>query len=235
MKMKSFKAVSAAVICVLMTFASCGNQSEDAAEPTTEKTVRVASTPIDEQIIGIWSNGTSGYEFTSDHDVSLIMDYSSLVKFNADGSVTVNGTVIPKEDVTAEGNTVSIVHKYEEFDEPVDVMELEKLSSSGSGFDGEYLFTGGDYKAAVAVSLGVEADSITLKGKVDGDSFILTAEAFCKFETNNGVLELFGEDMNYVDSNATSVKYTYSIDGDELKLTYEDLGTEVYQRQKQEG
>ena len=38
---------------------------------------------------------------------------------------------------------------------------------------------------------------------------------------------MFSENMNYVDETATSVKYSYKIDGDTLTLTYIDDSTDT--------
>ena len=63
------------------------------------------------------------------------------------------------------------------------------------------------------------------------DTFQITLMDYCEFETNDGVLELFSPNFSYIDENADSISYSYTIDGDTLNMVYSGTEqTETYQR-----
>ena len=88
--------------------------------------------------------------------------------------------------------------------------------------------TDGTYKKAIASNFGLSPEQTNVEVDVRGEEFDITVVNYCLYETNDGKLELFSENMDYVDENANSVFYEYSIEGDTLTMTYETGEEEVY-------
>ena len=100
--MKKLLILSAA--CLLLTgWSSPASTSSEVPENT-----RVSVTPIDENIIGSWTNGMSGYRFHDDRKVSLLMDYSGAISFGSDGSLIAGDVTIPAGNVSYDGVNYSV-------------------------------------------------------------------------------------------------------------------------------
>lgn len=196
---------------------------------------RVSTNPIDPEIIGEWSNGTNGYIFSDDRTVSLPVDFTSSAHFNSDGSFSMESTRVDKDEIDYDGNFLSVSHHYDEVEEggSQDILLLEmKHRDTGSkdSYDGEYDLLDGSYLDMLAYNLAIDKDKMNVIAFVDGENLRFTVEDYCSYETNDGVLELFSENMSYVNDAEDSVKYTYEIKGDTLTLIYEEGVQEVLQR-----
>ncbi len=234
---KIFALISAASLLCL-----CGcsgntstTDSDSSASDSGNHVARVSVNPIDENIYGTWSNGENGYTFQEDRFVSLPMDITPSLSFTDDGSLMMNETEIPKDMIEFDGTVLKPVYATEEFDDTVDVVILERKGEPDSStYDGTYTMTGGRYFELIANYLGCETDKVNIEAYIDGPNFKINVVNFCQYETNDGVLEMFSENFGLIDENASSVKYTYEIDGDTLNLTYIDTGEkEVYSRVKE--
>ena len=211
----------------------------DKKDKESSREVRVSTTEIDTAILGEWSNGASGYIFSEDRTVSLPIDFTSSAHFNSDGSFSMESTKVGKEEIKFDGTQLTVSHHYDasEVDEggEQDILLLDmkrRGEADSSSYDGEYDLLNGSYRDMLAYNLAISTEKISVTAAVDGEKLKFTVNDYCSFETNDGTLELFSENMNYVKHTDDSVKYTYKIDGDTLTLTYEDGAQEVLKKVK---
>jgi len=222
--MKRISAFIAACAVMAGSLASC------AAGGTAEGKKRVSKAPLDQALIGTWKGELTGYRFQDNRKVSLIMDFSSSMHFNSDGTFTFSGETYGKDDLSFDGSILkaSFVYEPEEGEEvsddmlePVDILMLERKGEADSStFDGVYDVIGGEYVGLIAGNLAIAPENLFLEAEIDGENLYFTAVDYCDYETKKGKLEMFSDNMHFVDEKATSVKYEYAINGDELKLTY---------------
>ena len=224
------KILSALLICGVLSGCFCGctlsetnTTQESEISESSERAVRVSNAPLDEALIGTWQNGTSSFRFQKNRKVSLIIDFSSILYFKDDKSLVTAGTEFPADETSFDGKTLSVQHLYEESEEATDYMTLERTDNNTDkdNIDGEYKFLSGSYIGIVAGNLSIPEDKLELMATVKDGKFTITASDYCDYEVNSGLLEMFSENMNYVDNDATSVKYSYEVQGDTLLLTYE--------------
>lgn len=228
--MKRNIAILLASAAVLALTCACTDRQPEVQEEESSRMERVSSSPIDPQIIGSWSDGTNGYIFKEDRHVSLPMDLSESAHFNSDGTFTAEGIDIGKDGIEFDGSELNITYTQDEdgeFDQTVILDMKRKDAANKDSFDGVYDIESGAYAEMICENLCIPLDKADLEASIDGGKFKITVNDYCWYETLDGdSLELFSENMQYVDENASSVKYTYKIDGDTLSLTYED-GSEV--------
>ena len=224
--MRKFLSAAAAIITAVCCLTSCSESNNDTSSSETEtsgrsRQTRVSSSKIDEDILGTWRSDFQGYRFQDDRNVSLVMDFSNSVHFTSDGKLIVNDEEIAGDMFSYDGKTLNAQIIYEGYDEPADILSLERIDNqtSTSSFDGNYSMGECSYKKFIASSLGMTPEQIDVEVNIEGESFDVTVVDYCLYETNDGKLELFSENMEYVDENANSVIYDYSINGDTLTLT----------------
>lgn len=211
----------------------------DKPESSSQATVRKSTAPIDTAIIGKWWNGSSGYVFGEDRKVDLVMDFSAMdINFTSDGEFDKAGEIIGKDNIAYDGKELIV---YYEIDGDVSkIVHLERKDEENpDSIDGSYTLYGGlltEYFIGT-VGLSIENimndDSISLSAEIDGESFILTLENYCDYETIDGSVEMFSPYISYVDENTDCVRYSYSVDGDTLNMKYafdETAPDEVYTR-----
>ena len=234
--MKKFLLAAAAILTAVCCLTSCSeNNNPSSSEESSSSRVRqkrVSSSKIDENILGTWRSDFQGYRFQEDRNVSLIMDFSDSVHFTSDGKLIVNGEEISEDMITDDGKSITAEITYEGFDDSAVIFTLERIDgqTSPDSFDGSYVMTEGSYKKLIASNLGLTPEQINVEVNVEGENFDVIVVDYCLFETNSGKLELFSENMDYVDENANSVSYDYTIDGDTLTLTYETGDTEILKK-----
>ncbi|MBP3761017.1 MAG: hypothetical protein J6I55_06055 [Ruminococcus sp.] len=231
--MKKIISAAAAILTAVCCITSCSDTSNSSSEPSSSSRVRqkrVSSSKIDENIIGTWKNDFNGYRFQEDRNVSLVMDFSDTVHFTDDGKLIANEQEISGDMLTIENNTITAKIDLESLEEPATVLTLERIDGKNisDGLDGKYSMTDGTYKKAIASNFGLSPEQTNVEVDVRGEEFDITVVNYCLYETNDGKLELFSENMDYVDENANSVFYEYSIEGDTLTMTYETGEEEVY-------
>ncbi|MDO4863441.1 MAG: hypothetical protein Q4A05_04645 [Ruminococcus sp.] len=229
--MKRITAIFLAAAMAGTALVGCSHkpQTEESSAP------RVSTAPIDEAILGEWSSGANGYIFSDDRTVSLPIDFTSSAHFNSDGSFSMESTKVGREEIEFDGTNLKVSHKYEEAegDETLVLLDMKRTGAENKdSYDGEYELLGGTYRDMLAYNLAIDTDKIDVLAEVDGETFKFTVRDYCYFETNDGTLELFSENMNYVKYTDDSVKYTYTVDGDTLTLTYEDGAQEVLKKVK---
>ena len=218
--MKKICGAVTALIIAVSCFVSCSSNSPS-SEESSSGISRISSAPIEQEIIGTWEIDVNGYRFQEDRKVSLIMDFSGSIHFDKDKKPVTEGIEYADEDMSFDGKTLKISHKYEEFDEVLDIMTLERTGAEDkSTLDGEYNFVSGAYLKYIAEGLGTEAEKINVTADIEGEKIWITVLDYCNYETRNNTLEMFSENMDYIDETATSVKYSYEIEGDTITLTY---------------
>lgn len=219
--MKKIIAILLSCSCLISGLCSC-SANDPADSESSSKVSRISSAAIDPAIIGSWFGDVNGYSFQDNRKVSLMIDMSDSAHFTKNGSFYVNGVDLADGDVSISDDKVNISHHYDEFDETLDIMTLERIGSGGNGTDGRYKMVSGSYIRLISSNLGMEPENVTIEVEAQDDKFMVYVIDYCDFEANKGTLEMFSVNMDYVDANATSVKYAYSIDGDTLTLTYSD-------------
>lgn len=205
----------------------------------TTKAVRISTAPIDNEIIGKWWNGKSGYIFGEDRKVSLVMDFSAMnINFTSDGEFNKAGEIIGKDNISYDGNNLMVQY---EIENDVNIILNMKRNDDENldSFDGFYTIYGGLLMEYLAENVGLnlndikKGDDIEFLAEVNGESLILTVENYCDYETIENSLEMFSKYMNYVDESADAVKYDYKIDGNTLTMTFyvdDSEFDEVYER-----
>ena len=226
--MKKLLILSAA--CLLLT--GCSSPASSSSE--VPENTRVSVTPIDENIIGSWTNGMSGYRFHDDRKVSLLMDYSGTISFGSDGSLIAGDVTIPAGNVSYDGVNYSAMQTDEdEITEVLTMTRTDKSTADTSDISGQYYFRGGALASTIVQPFGIAPEQAIIIADIDtaADTFQITLMDYCEFETNDGVLELFSPNFSYIDENADSISYSYTIDGDTLNMVYSGTEqTETYQR-----
>lgn len=234
--MKKFTAVLAALMTALCCLTSCSENNNSSlseeSSSTSERQKRVSSAKIDENILGTWRNDLQGYRFQEDRNVSLLMNFSDSVHFTKDGKLMLDGEILPDDMLTNDGLKITAKKHYDGFDEPADIFTLERKDGQKNTdtIDGTYKMTEGSYIKLVASNFGLTPEQANIEVVVDGENFDIILVDYCLYETNNGKLDLFSENMDYVDENANAVSYDYSIDGDTLTMTYETGDTEILKK-----
>lgn len=231
--MKKMMSLLLAAVLAGAAFAGCAEQ--EYYEESMESMARVSSGKLDPDIIGEWSNGSTGYIFKEDRMVTLPMDFSSAVHFNKDGGFSMEKTTVSKDEIEYDGTNLKVSHHYEEAEEDPDILLLDmkrRDAANKDSYDGSYDLLGGSYLDMIAYNLAIDTEKIKVEAEVEGETLKFSVIDYCLYETNNGSLEMFSENMNYVDENAHGVKYTYVIDGDTLTLTYEDGTQEILTKVK---
>ncbi len=218
--MKKFIAALLSCSCIMPCLFSCAADAPAESE-SSSKVSRISSAELDPAILGTWFGDVTGYSFQDDRKVTLVMDMSDSVKFAKDGSVTVQGVDLVDGDVNISDDKITISHHYDDFDETLDIMTLER-TDNGKGLNGRYKMVSGSYIKLISTNLGMLPENVSIEAEINDGKFMVYVVDYCDFEANKGVLELFSVNMEYIDQNATSVKYTYTVDGDTLTLTYSD-------------
>lgn len=226
--MKRISAVIATFAVMAGSLVSCSSGGQSGSSDVSK---RISQAPLDQALIGTWKGDVAGYRFQDDRKVSLLMDFTSSLHFNNDGSYTVAGEKYSKDLVSYDGSLLKATFIYEpeegeevEADllEPVNVIELKRKDHKVDmdTYDGEYDVIGGEYISMIAKNLSAEPEDFILEAEIDGENLSFTVVDYCDYEVKDGLLEMFSENMHYVDENATSIQYRYEISGDTLTLTY---------------
>ncbi len=228
---------------ILLTFiALCGITAALAGcgdKPTYDESgSRTSSAKIDPALVGDWSNGSSGYSFSDDGKISLIMDYSAVMSFGDDGSFDASGQHFDKDHVVVENDTIRIFTDYTdpetETESEVDflVMKCDGAVDTET-YNGSYEISGGGLTEFIAQRLNVSPEILTMKADFSDDGVILTVLDFLDYDAENGSLKMSNPNLAYVSEGADSLNYTYTIDGDNLTMIYVDTGgQEEYSRVK---
>lgn len=225
--------ITAAVVCGL---SGCGNNGSD-----NKKTPdRVSTSPIDEQIIGTWMNEYIGYRFQEDRNVSLIRNCSDYAHF--DGSSLVYdyfNVTIDSENIEDNGTDIRVFYPYTDPDtgesSEMDILLMSRIEQSGSGFNGTYRITGGTIGDDLASVLGATPKEFDMIADVSGNDFTVTFNNFSQYETADGNLDMFGDNILVPGEDNDYVRYAYTIDGDTLTMTFDgDLTSdpEIYTKVK---
>ncbi|MDE5570354.1 MAG: hypothetical protein K2I82_06855 [Ruminococcus sp.] len=233
------------IISLLLVFSGltasltgCSGSSVSDSGSTSRKN-RVSSAPIDSEIIGKWWNGENGYIFDENRKVSLVMDFSAMeINFTDDGQFNKAGEIIGGDDISYDGKNLMVTYIS---DSGIDIIvNMERKDDENlDSFDGVYNLHGGVLIQYFAEMVGlafetvIEDENINIEAKIDGESFVLTLENYCDYETIGNSLEMFSQYMNYADTSADCVKYSYEIADDTLTMTYtadSSAPAEVYKR-----
>lgn len=233
------KLISIMLVFMALTGCSSGTNVQESS-----KVSRISSSPIDPEILGRWENESNGYYFSENRKVSLIMDFSYMGNyFTPEGDFQMAGGLMKKDqNIAYDGENLNVIYDF--FDETDNATYSQFLlcmkrtdEPNTESYDGTYTVLSGACIQAVSDIIGMSIEdiinNITLKAEIRGDSFVITAQDYCDYETNENCLELFSEHMNYIDESATSVKYNYKIEDDSLTLNYigsDDSPAEIYKR-----
>lgn len=244
--MKKIISALLAISLLSAVFTGCadGKSSDSVSENSSqvqEKPKRISSSPIDQQIIGKWWNGTNGYIFDENRKVSIVMDFSSMqINFTNDGEFLKAGEIIGKDNIQYDGENLMVKYINPEDNDISMIANMKRKDAENpDSFDGVYNLHGGLLIQFFAEMLGMTFEEvlndkdITLDAEIKGENFIVTLNNYCDYETKSGSLEMFSEYMEYIDENATSVNYNYTIEGDTLTMSYavdSSAPDEVYQR-----
>ncbi|MDE7364628.1 MAG: hypothetical protein K2N27_07075 [Ruminococcus sp.] len=242
--MKKIISVLLATSLLVTVFAGCSEGNNSVSGNTSqvqEKPKRISTSPIDQQIIGKWWNGSNGYIFDENRKVSIVMDFSSMeINFTNDGKFLKAGEIIEKDNIQYDGKNLIVQYINPETNDISILVNMERKDTENpDSFNGVYNLYGGLLIQFFSEMLGITFDEvlddedITLDAEIRGENFIVTLNNYCDYETKNGSLEMFSQYMEYLDENATSVNYNYTVDGDTLTMKYmadSSAPAEVYQR-----
>lgn len=228
------------VMLVFMILTGCTSMTDN----QSKKISRVSSSPIDPEILGKWENESNGYYFSENRKVSLIMDFSAMGNyFTPEGDFQMAGGLMKKgQNIMYDGENLNVIYDY--FDETDNASYSQFLlcmkrtdEPNTESYDGSYTLLSGICFQIISDMIGMSIEDIinnvNVEAEIRGESFIITVNDYCDYETNGNTLELFSEYMNYIDETATSVKYDYKIEDNSLTLNYigtEENATEVYKK-----
>ena len=228
------KITAVMTVCAVLagTLSSC-SAAQNSSQPASRR--RVSTAPLDQELIGTWMGEFTGYRFQDDRKISLVMDFSSFLHFDSSKHLYLSDDIVPDDSISYNGTELNvIIHDdgssnsdggtEEESSGAGGDVELLALRRKGEAvketYNGEYDLVGGDYINIIADSLFIDPSKLDLDVKIDGEKFIFTAVDYCDYEVSEGQLDMFSENMAFIDQNADSVSYKYEIAGDELTLTY---------------
>lgn len=194
--------------------------------------------PLDQEIIGSWTNDYTGYRFGDNRKVSLEINFSDRGHFTADGNFATVNAEIPKENISYDGT------KLEVYTKPVAelgdskaadlLVEMEKTDfSEGTGYDGTYQITEGTIPRLLGNELNINYQRVYFEGIVEGESFRINIIDCFDYQTEDGMLYISSDLLNYLDENADCVTYKYEIANDLLSMKLQDIPeaeTEIYHR-----
>lgn len=229
--MKKIIASLTAFLCIA-GFCSCAENTPSESSP------RISTAPIDPEIIGTWTNDTSGYEFGENRKVTLIMDFSERGHFTNDGAFQTLNALIPAENVEYDGSRLycTTSNYSEEYQEEVTsvLIDMERLDEPNMDtFDGEYKIYGGIATDLIARDLGIGTNHLSFEGKIEGEKLYISIIDVFDFETIDGNVDFFSEYLVYADESADCLRYSYTIENDTLTMTYGTDGStasEIYTR-----
>ncbi len=233
-KMKRILLNIIAVCGIAAVLTSCGDKPV-----YDENGSRTSSGKIDSDLVGMWSNGNSGYKFDENGKASLIMDFSSIMGFKDDGTFNANGQQLDKDKIVVDGDNIRI---YNDFTDPetgveseVDFLVMKSKGDIDTGtYNGSYEVLGGGLMEFVASRLNVDSNILTVEADFADDSAIVNVLDFLDYDAKDGELKMFNPNFSYVNEESDGLNYTYTIDGDNLTMIYADTGgKEEYSRVKE--
>ncbi len=200
---------------------------------------RTSNGKIDSALVGTWSNGSSGYRFKDDGKASLVMDFSSVMGFEEDGSFNASGQHLDKDKIIVNDDTIRI---YTDYTDPETQEETEvdfvvmkcKGDIDTETYNGTYEVLSGGLTDFIASRLNVTPDILNIEADFSDDAVMINVIDFLDYDAEDGTLKMFNPNIAYVNEEVEGLNYTYAIDGDNLTMTYVDTGgKEEYNRVKE--
>lgn len=178
---------------------------------------------IDPAIVGEWYNDEMGGTFCFDEEnmVSMGMDYSEIMYFNANKELVMPGESGDELSVPSDydGSTLSVSYSDEATGTTVELMTLVRADDADpDSLDGEYELMGGDLYDALIANLFGDIDS-TVSMNISGETLSLKMSV-CEYSADGENMEMFGDGLSLfgIDNQADAVM-SYTISGDTLSLT----------------
>lgn len=227
--MKKFLSIIAALFCISGSLCSCNQAEPITSEPVTPGSPkRVSTLPIDENILGTWMNDQDGYEFGDDRKMSLIINFSDRGHFTSDGAFQTLGGLVSKDNVNYDGSRLYVTETFyeEDFSEDVASILIDMERTDGEDPDsinGEYKVFGGIIAELIAEELGIDTPQLNFKAKVEDETLLIIVDDCFDYETRAGKVDIFSDNLIYVDESANSLTYSYEINGDTLTMTFEGV------------
>ena len=219
------KLISYVMICViaLCSFAACGSKSK-------KKGIETENTA---SIVGKWAmNGfeNSGVDgggliFGDNGKGGVFEDTSSIICFEGE-NVNIGGAVLAKDYISETDGVIKVEAEGRNF------LDIKRVKSTGSGYDGTYTLQGGLLYDTIAKTIqeqstsGMDAFDVTLN--IAGETSQVVFNDVFTYDIKGDDISISGfSGLLSTDGSEATAKYT--IDGDTLTLT-DSKSTETLQR-----
>ncbi|MBQ8296597.1 MAG: hypothetical protein IJX77_02300 [Ruminococcus sp.] len=208
--MKKLLALSLTVSSLAFAMVGCGGDSKESSKNTT----------IDKNLVGAWYSDDFGGDmvFGDDNKISMSMDYSEIMYFDADQNLMMSGVACPSE---YDGKTLSVVLGEEMgMTEEMEILTIERIGDADEdSIDGEYKLTGGELYTELNALYTDEGTTGDVNIIIDGETLEIEL-SLCEYKADGKKIEFTGEGVEILGlENEEDAVCDYEIDGDNLTLT----------------
>ncbi|MBR2284194.1 MAG: hypothetical protein IJ874_07230 [Ruminococcus sp.] len=249
MKKKYFAAtviragLAAAVAAAALSAAACSSgersvysgtggvpQAEESTEPTT---IPIPDRPRHEYsgnaIVGRWTDYASYLTFSAEGTVSAEVDLTGELYFDTDGSVMADGVEVPPENVSYDGETLTIRALKGEATGVSDIMILKRTGEADpDSIDGEYELVSGTLVQSLRSQYSGAKE---LRLVIDWGECWLEVSDFCTYTQDSDMLVFSGAGKSLLGLDDTLAgAVLFELDGDRLTLYFNNGSAEIYDR-----
>ena len=248
--------ICASFCCALLSSVCCACSSGDSSVASSGTSVPATAASAASETSAVTTEGKSGYsggditgewiytglsgrdvltlDFEPDGIASALVDASSMIYFEEDGSLNAMGITIPAENISYDGSEIRVSMKFGKSSgdgDPekqnkgaalTDMLVMERIGDPApDNMDGEYSISGGTlYDTIISPIMdGMGAEDAETTAVIDGDSFYLDLNRALSYTTEGEKLTIEGGDMllSVLDISYDDTLY-YTVSGDELLL-----------------
>lgn len=208
-------------------------ESEESSKADTPAINSIDPGQVDAALVGDWYNPEMGGSicFTDDNKVSMAIDYSELMYFDADKNLMLSGISCPSE---YDGSVLSVVMTNETLgiepetdadgntleEEPEELLTLERIGSADTAsIDGEYLLISGGLYDELSASIYNDAADSKIIMIINGEELMLRM-SICEYSADGEVVQMLGDGLEIFGSlSGDDAVCSYTVSGDTLSLT----------------
>ena len=210
------KLISYVMICViaLCSFAACGSKSK-------KKGIETENTA---SIVGKWAMVEEERAIQA-KEGGVFEDTSSIICFEGE-NVNIGGAVLAKDYISETDGVIKVEAEGRNF------LEIKRVKSTGSGYDGTYTLQGGLLYDTIAKTIqeqstsGMDAFDVTLN--IAGETSQVVFNDVFTYDIKGDDISISGF-SGLLSTDGSEATAKYSIDGDTLTLT-DSKSTETLQR-----
>lgn len=199
-----------------------GEESSDSSSAASGPSI-VEAGQVDPAVLGDWYSEDLGGSFCFDDKnvVSMGMDYSSIMYFNADKELVMpdsSGTEI-SVPVDYDGSTLSVSYSDDTEGASMELMTLVRTDAANpDSLDGNYELIDGELYDSLITALFSDTDT-TISMAVSGENLYIKMTV-CEYTADGEKLEMFGDGLSLFGiASQEEAVLDYTVSGDSLSMT----------------